>query len=138
MRGGKKMMFGRDIKNNWNFINDDLETVSNKLNLAQAIINRLNTDLGFYDWCYTQYGGNLSNVFGMKNNSNTLEYLRIEIESTLQQDPRIRVVNANCSKEDSKTVSVELNVLTIGSDEIVTINLIIQDDLKVQINKEAK
>lgn len=138
MRGGRKMMFGRDIKNNWNFINDDLEIVSDKLNLAQAIINRLNTDLGFYDWCYTQYGGNLSNVFGMKNNSNTLEYLRIEIESTLQQDPRIRVVNANCSKEDSKTVGVELNVLTIGSDEIVTINLIIQDDLKVQINKEAK
>ena len=138
MRGGRKMMLGRDIKNNWNFINGDLETVSDKLNLAQAIINRLNTDLGFYDWCYTQYGGNLSNVFGMKNNSNTLEYLRIEIESTLQQDPRIRVVNANCSKEDSKTVGVELNVLTIGSDEIVTINLIIQDDLKVQINKEAK
>lgn len=138
MRGGRKMMFGRDIKNNWNFINGDLETVSDKLNLAQAIINRLNTDLGFYDWCYTQYGGNLSNVFGMKNNSNTLEYLRIEIESTVQQDPRIRVVNANCSKEDSKTVGVELNVLTIGSDEIVTINLIIQDDLKVQINKEAK
>ena len=138
MRGGRKMMFGRDIKNNWNFINGDLEIVSDKLNLAQAIINRLNTDLGFYDWCYTQYGGNLSNVFGMKNNSNTLEYLRIEIESTLQQDPRIRVVNANCSKEDSKTVGVELNVLTIGSDEIVTINLIIQDDLKVQINKEAK
>lgn len=132
------MMFGRDIKNNWNFINGDLETVSDKLNLAQAIINRLNTDLGFYDWCYNQYGGNLSNVFGMKNNSNTLEYLRIEIESTVQQDPRIRVVNANCSKEDSKTVGVELNVLTIGSDEIVTINLIIQDDLKVQINKEAK
>ena len=138
MRGGRKMMLGRDIKNNWNFINGDLETVSDKLNLAQAIINRLNTDLGFYDWCYTQYGGNLSNVFGMKNNSNTLEYLRIEIESTLQQDPRIRVVNANCSKEDSKTVGVELNVLTISSDEIVTINLIIQDDLKVQINKEAK
>lgn len=138
MRGGRKMMFGRDIKNNWNFINGDLETVSDKLNLAQAIINRLNTDLGFYDWCYTQYGGNLSNVFGMKNNSNTLEYLRIEIESTVQQDPRIREVNANCSKEDSKTVGVELNVLTIGSDEIVTINLIIQDDLKVQINKEAK
>lgn len=131
-------MLGVDIKDTWSFIDGDLELVTGTLNLSQSIINRLNTDKGFYDWCYAQYGGDLFNVFGMKNNPNSLEYLRIEIESILQQDPRIRVVTANCSKEDPKTIGVELKVLTIRSNEIVTINLVITDDLKVQLNTEAK
>ena len=131
-------MLGTDIKDSWDFSNGDLEIVNGTLNLAQSIINRLNTDKGFYDWCYTNYGGDLFSIFGMKNNPNSLEYLRIEIESILQQDPRIREVTAKCNKEYPKTISVELKVLTIGSDEIVTINLVITDDLKVQLNTEAK
>ena len=127
-------VYGTDIKNSFSFSNGDLELVSGTSNLAQSIINRLNTDKGFYDWCYTNYGGDLFSIFGMKNNQNSLEYLRIEIESILSQDPRIREVNANCSKEDSKTVGVELKVLTIGSDEIVTLNLVIQDDLVVKLD----
>lgn len=125
---------GNDIKSSFSFSNGDLDLVSGTVNLGQAIVERLNTDKGFYDWCYTQYGGDLFNIFGMKNNTNTLEYLRIEIESILQQDPRIREITANCSKEDPKTIGVELNVLTIGSDEIVTINLVITDDLIVKID----
>ena len=131
-------MLGTDIKNTWNFINGDLEIVDGTINLAQAIINRLNTDKGFYDWCYINYGGDLFSIFGMKNNLNSLEYLRIEIESILQQDPRLRGVIVNCSKKDLKTINVELKVLTVGSDEIITLNLVITDDLKVQLYKEAK
>lgn len=131
-------MLGVDIKDTWSFVDGDLEIVTETLNLGQSIINRLNTDKDFYNWCYTNYGGDLFRIFGMKNNPNSLEYLRIEIESILQQDPRIRDVTANCSKEDPKTIGVELNVLTIGRDEIITLNLIITDDLKVQLNKEAK
>ena len=131
-------MLGVDIKDTWSFVDGDLEIVTETLNLGQSIINRLNTDKDFYNWCYTNYGGDLFRIFGMKNNPNSLEYLRIEIESILQQDPRIRDVTAYCSKEDLKTIGVELNVLTIGRDEIITLNLIITDDLKVQLNKEAK
>lgn len=127
-------IYGNDINNSFTFSNGDIDIISGTQNLAQSIINRLNTDKSFYNWCYTQYGGNLFNIFGMKNNQNSLEYLRIEIESILQQDPRIREVTANCSKEDSKTVGVELNVLTIGSDEIVTLNLVITDDLIIKID----
>ena len=129
-------VYGTDIKSSFNFSNGDLELVSGTFNLAQACVNRLNTNTGFYDWCYTGYGGDLFKVFGMKNNANGLEYLRIEIESILQQDPVIREVTANCSKEDSKTVNVELNILTVGEDEIVTLNLVIQDDLIVKLNTD--
>lgn len=131
-------MLGTDIKDTWDFINGDLEIVDGTINLAQSIINRLNTDKGFYNWCYINYGGDLFSIFGMKNNPNSLEYLRIEIESILSQDPRLREVIVNCSKEDLKTISVELKVLTVGNDEIINLNLVITDDLKVQLNKEAK
>lgn len=127
-------VFGCDFKSIWSFSNGDIELVSDTVNMGQAIVNRLNTDLDFYNWCYTKYGGDLFNVFGMKNNTNTLEYLRIEIESILQQDPRIREITANCSKEDPKTIGVELKILTIGSNEIVTLNLVITDDLIVMVD----
>lgn len=127
-------IFGIDIDSSFNFSKGDINIVSGTNNLAQAIINRLNTDKGFYDSFYINYGGDLFNVFGMKNNSNSLEYLRIEIESICVQDPRIKDVTANCSKEDPKTVSVKLNVLPIGSDEIVTLNMVITDDLIVMLD----
>lgn len=126
-------VYGTDIKDSFSFSNGDLELVSGTSNLGQAIVNRLNTDKDFYDWCYTNYGGDLFSIFGMKNNNNFLEYLKIEIESILSQDPRIRRVNANCSKETPKIINVELNVLPIGKDEIVTLNLVIQDDLVLKI-----
>lgn len=130
-------VYGVDIKDSFTFSNGDLELVSGTVNLGQAIVNRLNTDKGFYDWCYTQYGGNLFSIFGMKNNQNTLEYLKIEIESILQQDPRIKEVTANCSKENPKTINVKLDVLTINSNEINTLNLVIQDDLIVKLDTEG-
>lgn len=127
-------IYGTDIKSDFSFSNGDLNVVSNTTNMGQAIVNRLNTDLGFYDWCYTRYGGDLFGIFGMKNNSNSLQYLKIEIESILSQDPRIQKVSANCSKETPKTVYVELDILPIGSDEIVSLNLVITDDLIVMLD----
>lgn len=127
-------IFGTDIKSSFSFQNGDIELISGESNLAQSIINILNTDLGFYDWAYPNYGSNIFEVFGMTNNNNSLEYLKIEIEYAVKKNPRIKEVTCNCSKQDSKTVGVELNVLTIGSDEIVTLNLVISDDLRVKID----
>ena len=128
-------MLGTDFKN-FEIQNGDLLLVSDINNLAQACINRLNTDTGWFDWCYDRYGGDLFTVFGMKNNANSLEYLRVEIESILQQDPRIKSISASCTKESSKEVYVELDILTIGDDEIVTLNLVITDDLIVMLADE--
>lgn len=131
-------IFGTDIKSDFSFTDGDLDLVSSTDNLGQAIINRLNTDLGFYDWCYTYYGSNLSTVYGLKNNDNVLEYIRVEIEATLRQDPRIKEIICNCRKGDPQTVCVELDILTINSNEMVTINLVINEDNIVKINEEAK
>lgn len=131
-------MLGTDIKDTWSFVDGDLEVVTDIENLEQACTNRLNTDENFYDWCYEKYGGGLLKVIGMVNNNHALEYLRIEIESILMQDPRIREVEASCYKNNSFSIYVDVNILTINSEEIVTINLVITEDYKVQIKEGAK
>lgn len=130
-------MLGTDLKN-FEIEDGDLLLVSETDNLAQACINRLSAPPNFYDWVYENYGGDLNSIFGMKNNSNSLEYLRIEIEHILQQDPRIKSISATCKKEVSNEVDVELDILTIGNDEIIPLNLIITDDLKVKLNDKTK
>ena len=130
-------MLGTDFKN-FEIEDGDLLLVSDTDNLAQACINRLSTPANFYDWIYENYGGNLNSIFGMENNSNTLEYLRIEIEHILQQDARIKSISATCTKELSNEVNVELDILTVGSDEVIPLNLIITDDLKVKLNNKTK
>ena len=130
-------VYGTDIKSDFSFSNGDLNLVSNTDNIGQAIVNRLNTDLGFYDWCYSNYGGNLSNVYDMQNNDNALEYLRVEVESILHQDPRIKELTCNCTKDDPQTIYVELDILLINSDEVVTLNFVIQDDLIVKLDTEG-
>ena len=130
-------MLGTDLKN-FEMEDGDLLLVSDTDNLAQACINRLSNPPNFYDWVYENYGGNLNSIFGMKNNSNSLEYLRIEIEYILQQDPRIKSISATCTKEMPNEVDAELDILTIGSDEIISLNLIITEDLKVKLNDKTK
>lgn len=129
-------VYGCDFKSNWNFINGDLEVVSDSANIGQSIVNRLSTELDFYDWCYVKYGGDLYKIFGMKNNTKSMEYLRIEIEYILNQDPRIKELEVKCTKTNTKTVTVRLDILPIGKDEIVTINLVITDGLIVMIYDE--
>lgn len=130
-------IYGTDIKDSFSFSNGDIDIVSGIENLEQSILNILNTDLGFYDWCYTNYGSNLSKIYGRKNDNNSLEYLRIEIEHAVIKNPRINNVSVNCTKEDPITVNAELEILPINSEEIVTINLVINDDYKVQINDRS-
>lgn len=131
-------MLGTDFKDTWSFVDGDLEIVTDIENLEQACTNRLNTNKEFYQWCYDNYGGDIFKVIGMVNNDHALEYLRIEIESILMQDPRIREVQADCYKSDPISIYADVDILTINSEEMVTINLVINDDYVVKINEEAK
>lgn len=130
-------MIGTDIKDTWNLADGDLEIVTGIENLEQACTNRLNTNKEFYEWCYNNYGGNLLKVIGMVNDNHALEYLRIEIENILIQDPRIREVQVTCYKNDPISINADVDILTRNA-EIVTINLVINENYKVQIIEEAK
>ena len=81
---------GTDIKSNWEFKNGDLILITDEDNLKQSILNRLTCNNTVFQHFYTEYGTVLSNYFGFKRDKTTLEFMKIELERVLLQDPRIQ------------------------------------------------
>ena len=125
---------GTDITSDWNFTNGDIDLVSGYPNVKQAIINRLNTDADFYNIFYPKYGGNLFEQMGELNHPTIHEYIRIEVESIVKQDPRISNVNATVTKNGSSSVDCELNVVFYDNTSSDKINLVIDANTGVSIN----
>lgn len=129
-------VYGTDINSNWSFTDGDINLVTDKANLGQAIVNRLKADLTTFIF-YNRYGGNLFEHFGDKNNPNIHEYIKIEVESICKQDPRIKQVESTVTKTDSETITLDLKLLTISSDEIIRYNLILNSDNSIFINENS-
>lgn len=129
-------VYGTDINSNWSFSDGDINLVTDKANLGQAIVNRLKADLTTFIF-YNRYGGNLFEHFGDKNNPNIHEYIKIEIEEICRQDPRIKQAECTVTKTDSETITLDLKLLTISSDEIVRYNLIVNSDNSIFINENS-
>ena len=129
-------VYGTDINSNWSFTDGDINLISGKSNLGQAIVNRLKADLTTFIF-YNRYGGNLFEHFGDKNNPNIHEYIKIEVEEICRQDPRIKQAECTVTKTDSDTVTLDLKLLTISSDEIVRYNLILNSDNSIFINENS-
>ena len=128
-------VYGTDINSNWSFSDGDINLVTDKANLGQAIVNRLKADLTTFIF-YNRYGGNLFEHFGDKNNPNIHEYIKIEVESICKQDPRIKQVESTVTKTDSETITLDLKLLT-SSDEIIRYNLILNSDNSIFINENS-
>ena len=130
-----KDVFGVDIDNSWIFVDGDLKLTKGKENLGQAISNRLMADDDQYNDFYIRYGGRLFDHFGDLNHPTIHEYIRIEIESILGQEPRIKEINeCTINKINSNSVECNLKVTPIGSDEVVSLNLVLNDDSPIFIS----
>lgn len=129
-------IYGTDIDDAWDFSDGDINLISGTLNLQQAIKNRLMSDSDFYKAFYQNYGGNLFDEMGYLNNGNAHEYLRIEIETILKQEPRIHELECTVNKISYDTVECKLQIKTINNDEVVEMNLIITPDMNVVITPE--
>ena len=123
---------GVDIKSTWSF-NDkgDLELASDKENIIQAVTNRFNAWLGTFDAYYLDYGSVLSNYLGWKRNDETLGFMKIEIENTLNQDPRLPSYDLSLDFNDTGGVDIRLD---FGfDDDDLELNLVISEDGRVSI-----
>lgn len=131
-------VYGTDIDDAWDFSNGDINLISGTLNLGQAIKNRLMCDSNFYKAFYNNYGGQLFDEMGYLNNGNAHEYIRIEIETILKQDPRIKELDCAVKKISTDAVECKLKIKTINNDEIVEMNLVINQDNNVVITTEGE
>lgn len=132
-------VFGVDIDSAWNFVDGDLELSSGEYNVGQAIQNRLMTDDDQYTQFYIRYGGRLYEHLGDLNHPNIHEYIRIEIESILGQEPRIKeIVECTINKISRKEVKCDLKIIPIGSDEVIALNLVLNEDSSIFISPHSE
>jgi len=105
--------------------NGDLQTVSEEMNVGQAVISRLRTSKGeLLDLGHSQFGSRLYELVGEPNNEATRELVRNIAKETLSADPRIkeiRRIDVKPSRFDPHRVDVEITVIAIQSETPINI-----------------
>ena len=126
---------GTDLNSNWEFKDGDLQLVENKTNIKQSILNRLNCDYDSLDLFYYEYGSVLSNFLGWKHNDETLEFIRLEIEDTLNQEPRLTDFDVEVSYDKIGKVLIELYIV-FNDESDFTLSLVLEKDGEIVADGE--
>ena len=99
---------GTDISSTWEFSKGDLVLVNHTDNMRQAIKNRLSCPLDYFN--YDDYGSDIHIYLGDRKNETTLNFLKIEIETRLIQDPRIQDFEVITYINDDEKIGIDINV----------------------------
>lgn len=101
---------GVDIHSDWEFHDGDLKLIRYGENMGQAVVNRLKCYLGAMSIFYTDYGSEIIHYLGEMNNETTWEYIRIEIETRVLQDPRVTDVECTVNRLTHSTCEAHLDL----------------------------
>lgn len=97
----------------------DLQTVSGRENLGQAILHRMMTRQGeLIDIGHPDYGSRLHELIGEPNNESTRDLVRLYIKECISQEPRVQDIVSllvNVHKDNPHAVLVDITVLPIKS-----------------------
>lgn len=128
---------GVDINHTWEFRNGDLVLVSNEENIVQSIMNRLNCEYDSLDDYYFEYGTLLSSFLGFDRSDETLEFIKIEIEATLEQDPRMNNFEVELSYGKTGEVNIYIHIW-FDEDSDLNLSLTISEEGNVILNEEGE
>jgi hypothetical protein len=126
---------GTDLNTNWEFKDGDLILVENKENLIQSILNRLNSEYDSLDLFYYDYGSVLSNFLGWKRNDETLEFIRLEIEDTLEQEPRLSDFSVEASFNEVGGILIKLFIV-FDDETDFSLSLVLEKDGEIVADRE--
>ena len=126
---------GTDLNCNWDFKDGDLQLVENRANIKQSILNRLNCDYDSLDLFYYEYGSVLSNFLGWKHDDETLEFIRLEIEDTLNQEPRLTDFDVEVSYDKIGKVLIDLYIV-FNDESDFTLSLVLEKDGEIVADGE--
>ena len=118
--------YGVDISSNWNFGDGDLRLVEFEDNLKQSIKNRLGTELDSLDIFYEDYGSVLFDLLGLKNDTSTLNFVKIEVDNCLSRDPRINSFESEVSYIGDGVI--RLNVTILDGETDIDLNFILSQE----------
>lgn len=120
------MDFGKDINSSWTLNeNGDLNIAKDNENLAQSIVNRLNCYKPNLSVYYDDgYGGFLHSYLGRRRTQETLDFMKIEVDTILSQDTRLTSFSSSLSYDPDGIVCIDL-VVSVSDDEDVELNLVL-------------
>lgn len=124
---------GVDINNDWTLENGDLKIIDDKQNLIQAVFNRLNCLDGDLDDFYDTYGGFLVTYFGWVKSDEALNFIQIECESILDQEPRLNDYEIESNYTDDGDVGINITVNYVD-DETFEMNFILDKNGDVEVD----
>lgn len=127
---------GTDITHDWSFSDGDLVLVDNEANVVQSILNRLNCEYDSMDTYYFEYGTDLSSFLGFKRENETLEFIKIEVEATLEQDPRLADFEVEAEYGNQGEVNLHIHI-DFNEDSDLTVSLVINEEGTVSISDES-
>ena len=117
---------GTDISSTWDFIKGDLVLVNHTDNMRQAIKNRLLCPLDYLD-CYDDYGSDIHSYVGGRKNDIILNFLKIEIETRLIQDPRIQDLEVTTYITEDGKVGIDIHV-NFDEDMDLSMSLVLNNE----------
>ena len=116
---------GVDISSEMRFIDGDVQLSAYDTNLAQAVANRLNTQLNELDLFYdTDYGSVLMSFLGWKRTDETLVFVKSEIDNVLSKEPRLLRHTSEVSYDEQGRLKIELGLFPNDSVEM-NLNLVL-------------
>ena len=116
---------GTDISSTWEFIKGDLVLVNHTDNMRQAIKNRLSCPLDYLD--YDNYGSDIHSFLGGRKNDTVLDFLKIEIETRLIQDPRIQDFEVTTYIKEDENVGIDIEV-NFDEDMDLSMSLVLNNE----------
>lgn len=121
------MDIGTDINSDWSFNeNGDLNIVTDNDNIVQSIKNRLSCYLPNLKIYYGFYGGFLSEYFGRRRTEETLKFMKIEVDTILSQEGRIK--NVTTDLYYAKDGSVRIDLTYSIKEEDYELNLVLDGE----------
>ena len=116
---------GTDISSTWEFIKGDLVLVNHTDNMRQAIKNRLSCPLDYLD--YDNYGSDIHSFLGGRKNDTVLDFLKIEIETRLIQDPRIQDFEVTTYIKEDENIGIDIEV-NFDEDMDLSMSLVLNNE----------
>jgi phage baseplate assembly protein W len=110
----------------------DVQTVTGRENLVQAIVNRLLTRQGeLAQLGHPQYGSRLHQLVGELHNARTRGLAELYIRESLAQEPRVQTVTSIAFAPpvrglERDTLYVSITVQTMGGGDALTLVILLQ------------
>lgn len=118
--------FGCDFDSSYTFVDGDLKLVEDENNIVQSIQNRLNTKLDSLSAYYFEYGTVLREYLGERKTEGTLQFLIMEVDRVVKQDPRLQDTSVSANYTD-KGVNIDITV-SYDDESDLDLNLVLTEE----------